>query len=140
MLEEIVLEVSDLQIGFGRKNHMQMAVDGITFSVKKGEILGIVGESGSGKSLTAHTLLGLQTKEATITSGNVQFDGTDILTISEKQRLKYLGSELSIIFQEPMTSLNPVMKVGKQVDEMLLLHSDLRKDELRERTMEALRE
>ncbi|HEX3077294.1 MAG TPA: ABC transporter ATP-binding protein [Lachnospiraceae bacterium] len=140
MLEEIVLEVSDLQIGFGRKNHMQMAVDGISFSVNKGEILGIVGESGSGKSLTAHTLLGLQTKEATITSGNVQFDGTDILTISEKQRLKYLGSELSIIFQEPMTSLNPVMKVGKQVDEMLLLHSDLRKDEIRERTLEALRE
>ena len=106
--------------------------------MEKGEIVGIVGESGSGKSMTAHTIMGLVKRSDVTISGTAEFDGADLLSMSREELRGYQGEELSIIFQEPMTSLNPTMKIGKQVEESLRIHTKLSKEERRARALEAM--
>lgn len=135
---EALLEVQHLSVGFEEKNGEKTAVDDISFVVNKGEILGVVGESGSGKSMTALTVMGIQPEEARI-SGEIFFRGEEISGLSEEERNRIRGNGMGMVFQEPMTSLNPVLKVGPQVEESLKIHTDLSAREIRERSLEALR-
>ena len=136
----MLLEVNNLSIGFDDTKPIKMVVNNISFHVEKGEILGIVGESGSGKSMTALSIMGLQKDSAKITNGEIIVEGNNLLTMSEKKRRSYLGKEIAMVFQEPMTSLNPVVKIGEQVSEMLAIHTRLSRKEQKERTLEALLE
>lgn len=121
-----LLDVQDLRVTFKTPDGDVVAVNNLTFSLKTGETLGIVGESGSGKSQTAFALMGLLANNGVI-SGSAHFNGKEILNLSEKQ-LNYLrAKEIAIIFQDPMTSLNPYMKVGEQLMEVLMLHKGLDK-------------
>ena len=133
-----MLNVKNLSIIFHDREEPFHAVKGISFQVEKGEIVGIVGESGSGKSMTAHTIMGLVKRGDVTISGTAQFDGADLLSMSREELRGYQGEELSIIFQEPMTSLNPTMKIGKQVEESLRIHTKLSKEERRARALEAM--
>ena len=126
-----MLNVKNLSIIFHDREEPFHAVKGISFQVEKGEIVGIVGESGSGKSMTAHTIMGLVKRGDVTISGTAEFDGADLLSMSREELRGYQGEELSIIFQEPMTSLNPTMKIGKQVEESLRIHTRLSKEERR---------
>lgn len=118
-----MLKVEDLSVRF--RDHLSEgeAVKGISFEIQTGEITAIVGESGSGKSMTALSIIGLLKKHAEV-QGRIFLDDTDLLALEKKQRHSRMGDEITMIFQEPMTSLNPVMRVGKQVDEVLRLHPD----------------
>lgn len=136
----MLLDVNNVSIGFADTKPMQMVVNNISFQVDQGEILGIVGESGSGKSMTALSIMGLHKDTARITSGEIIVEGNNLLSMSEKQKRSYLGKEIAMVFQEPMTSLNPVMKIGDQVSEMLAIHTRLSRKEQKEKTVEALLE
>lgn len=118
---ELLLKVENLSISFGSKNELNKVVNGVSFELRKQQILGIVGESGSGKSVTALAILGLLPKNATIT-GNILFSNTNLQTASEKEFQKIRGNKISMIFQEPMSSLNPSLTCGYQVQEILLQH------------------
>ena len=118
-----MLKVENLSIRFKDDLSDEDAVKGISFAVQTGEIAAIVGESGSGKSMTALSIMGLLKKHAEV-QGSIFLDDMDLLALDEKQRHACMGDEIAMIFQEPMTSLNPVMRVGKQVDEILRLHPD----------------
>lgn len=134
----MLLDIKNLSIGFVDTKPIQMVVDNISFQVDQGEILGIVGESGSGKSMTALSIMGLLKDSAKITNGEIIIEGDNLLSMSEKQRRSYLGKEIAMVFQEPMTSLNPVMKIGEQVSEMLALHTTLSRKEQKKKTLDAL--
>ncbi|RND35753.1 Stage 0 sporulation protein KD [Lacticaseibacillus paracasei] len=128
-----ILEVKDLQIDFATYAGPVHAIRNVSFDLNKGETLAIVGESGSGKSVTVRTVMGLLAPNAKITHGEVLFNGEDILKKSEKQLNAMRGNDVSMIFQDPMTSLDPTMTIGKQVAEPLLLHSKISKaDALKE--------
>jgi peptide/nickel transport system ATP-binding protein len=133
-----ILRVNNLSIGVQTGEGIFDVVDKICFSIHKGEILGIVGESGCGKSLTALSIAGLLAQNVMIRSGNIIFDGMDMRSLKRDDIRKVQGRDLSMIFQEPMTSLNPLMKIGRQVSENLKLHSSLTKREIREQTLEIL--
>jgi oligopeptide/dipeptide ABC transporter ATP-binding protein len=133
-----LLEVRDLRTSFRTDDGIVQAVDGVSFSVELGKTLGIVGESGCGKSVTCLTIMGLNNPRSSMSSGQAEFDGEDLITAS-KQRLRELrGSKVAMIFQDPMTSLNPVKSIGWQLGEAVLLHNDISKKETRERSLEAL--
>ncbi|MCM1101878.1 MAG: ABC transporter ATP-binding protein [Clostridium sp.] len=137
-LTQTGIQIENLSVSFGATE----AVRNVNLEIGRGEILGVVGESGSGKSVTALTLMGLLAESGCVTSGRVVFDGT-VLTEAGKPRDKALyrsfqGDRMSMVFQEPMTSLNPTKKVGAQVEEMLQLHTDLGREERRERVLESL--
>ncbi|WP_455716624.1 dipeptide ABC transporter ATP-binding protein [Anaerosporobacter sp.] len=134
----MLLEVNNLSIGFADTKPMQMVVNDISFQVDQGEILGIVGESGSGKSMTALSIMGLLKDSAKIMNGEINVEGENLLAMAEKQRRSYLGKEIAMVFQEPMTSLNPVMKIGEQIREMLSIHTSLSKKEQMDRTLDVL--
>ena len=128
-----ILEVKDLQIDFATYAGPVHAIRNVNFDLNKGETLAIVGESGSGKSVTVKTVMGLLAPNAKITHGEVLFNGADILKKSEKQLNAMRGNDVAMIFQDPMTSLDPTMTIGKQVAEPLLLHSKISKaDALKE--------
>ncbi|MDS0489566.1 ABC transporter ATP-binding protein [Lacticaseibacillus paracasei] len=128
-----ILEVKDLQIDFATYAGPVHAIRNVNFDLNKGETLAIVGESGSGKSVTVRTVMGLLAPNAKITHGEVLFNGEDILKKSEKQLNAMRGNDVAMIFQDPMTSLDPTMTIGKQVAEPLLLHSKISKaDALKE--------
>lgn len=128
-----ILEVKDLQIDFATYAGPVHAIRNFNFDLNKGETLAIVGESGSGKSVTVRTVMGLLAPNAKITHGEVLFNGEDILKKSEKQLNAMRGNDVAMIFQDPMTSLDPTMTIGKQVAEPLLLHSKISKaDALKE--------
>lgn len=141
-----LLEVSQLTIRFprrdsqrGQKSGYASVVNGVDFSMEAGEILGIVGESGSGKTMTALSVMGLLPAQARV-SGHAYFMGEDIFTYGKKERKALQGQEIAMIFQEPMTSFNPLLKVGAQVEEMLLLHGHSDRQEVRTRTLKKFEE
>ena len=134
----MLLNIDKLSVVFHDRETAFEAVDDVSLQVDKGEIVGIVGESGSGKSMTAHALMGLIKRSDVQVSGKAEFDGVDLLRLSREELRGYQGEELSIIFQEPMTSLNPTMKIGKQVEESLRIHTDLSKEERKARALEAM--
>ena len=136
-----LLEVKDLRVSFQTYAGEVQAVRGVSFSLKKGEVLAIVGESGCGKSVTAQTLMRLiPTPPSYIKSGSIMFDGkVDITKLSNRQMEKIRGSEMGMIFQDPMTSLNPTMKVGDQITEGLIKHEGLNKKAATEKAIEILK-
>ena len=134
----MLLNIDKLSVVFHDRETAFEAVDDVSLQVDKGEIVGIVGESGSGKSMTAHALMGLIKRSDVQVSGKAEFDGVDLLKLSREELRGYQGEELSIIFQEPMTSLNPTMKIGKQVEESLRIHTDLSREERKARALEAM--
>src|ERR671919_2494405 len=134
-----LLEVNDLRTHFRTDDGIVKAVDGVSFSVEKGKTLGIVGESGSGKSVTCLTILGLNNKRNTISSGEALFKGENLLTMPSSRLRDIRGNDIAMIFQDPMTSLNPVHKIGAQLVEAILLHRDVTKKAAKARALELLR-
>lgn len=135
-----ILEVEDLRTYFYTRDGVVRSVDGVSFSVSKGETLAIVGESGCGKSVTSLSILRLiASPPGKIVSGSIQFHGQDLLKFTDEQMRDIRGDKISMIFQEPMTSLNPVLTIGRQIGEVLELHRQSSKEEARARTLELLR-
>jgi len=139
-MPESVLEVSHLTVAVTDGDEVLRPVRDVSFSVRKGKITGLVGESGCGKSMTARAIMGLLKKNCRIDGGTILFDGRDITHLSAKERCALSGNEMSMIFQEPMTSLNPLMKAGAQVEEALVIHRGIRSKEAKEKTIEIFRE
>ena len=136
-----LLEVTDLRTHFFTREGVVQAVDGVSFSVEKGKTLGIVGESGCGKSVTALSISGLIPKPpARIVSGSVVFEGRDLTSLTERQLENVRGKQIAMIFQDPMTCLNPTLTIGTQVTETMLRHLDVTKDAARKRAAELLDE
>jgi peptide/nickel transport system ATP-binding protein len=133
-----LLEVNDLKTYFRTDDGIVKAVDGVNFTVEKGKTLGIVGESGSGKSVTCLTIMGLNAKRNTITTGEALFNGEDLLRMPGKRLRDIRGNDIAMIFQDPMTSLNPVHSVGKQLVEAIQLHRDVSKRQAKARALELL--
>ncbi|MDP4080612.1 MAG: ABC transporter ATP-binding protein [Bacillota bacterium] len=135
-----LLEVNDLKTYFFRKKQPIPAVDGVDFSIKKGETVALVGESGSGKSITSLSIMGLvEGSGGKIMSGSIKLEGQDLVTYKEQDLCKIRGNEISMIFQEPMTSLNPVLTIGEQITEVLIYHKKLSKKEAAKKAVELLK-
>jgi peptide/nickel transport system ATP-binding protein len=134
-----LLDVKDLRTSFRTEDGVVKAVDGVSFTVEKGQTLGIVGESGCGKSVTCLTIMGLNPKRNTITGGEALWKGNDLLTMKPSALRQIRGNEISMIFQDPMTSLNPVHTIGRQLEEAILLHRDVTKKIARARSLELLK-
>jgi oligopeptide/dipeptide ABC transporter ATP-binding protein len=134
-----ILQVENLKTHFYTRDGIAKAVNGVSFSVLPGEIFGLVGESGSGKSMTLRSILRLVPSPGKIVDGRILYDGKDILSRSSSDMTALRGNEISMIFQDPMTALNPVMRVGDQLFETLQEHGDLGKKELHERAIELFR-
>ena len=139
-MNQNTLEVRGLTVCFKTEKGIIRPVDDVSLEVPAGSIVGIVGESGCGKSMTARAVMGLLRYPGKVTGGEVLLEGREISSLPEKEKRKLRGSEISMIFQEPMTSLNPVMKVGKQVAEAVRLHTDCTREEAKARTLEMFRE
>lgn len=122
-----ILEVKDLKISFETYAGKVQAIRNVDFDLHQGETLAIVGESGSGKSVTTRSIMGLLANNAIVESGEILFNGSDILKKSEKEMQKIRGKEIAMIFQDPMTSLDPTMTIGKQVAESLIKHNKISK-------------
>jgi len=135
-----LLEVQDLKTYFVRKNLVVRAVDGVSFHVDEDETLGLVGESGCGKTMSCLSILRLVPRPGRVVSGKILFEGEDLLRKSDKEMRKVRGEKISMILQDPMTSLNPVFTVGDQIQESLSTHLKLRGAELRDRVVEMLRQ
>jgi oligopeptide/dipeptide ABC transporter ATP-binding protein len=135
---EPLLSVEDLKVEFWTSRGTVHAVNGVSFDIAPGETLGIVGESGCGKSVTSLALLGILPRAGRVTSGRAIFDGRDLLTLSDRELRKIRGKDAAMIFQDPMTSLNPVLTVGRQIRESLEAHLDLDKAAARRRVVELL--
>lgn len=136
---ENILEVKDLHISFDTYAGQVHAIRGVNFDLKPGETLAIVGESGSGKSVTSRSIMRLLANNANVDSGEILFKGEDLVKKSEKEMQKIRGSEIAMIFQDPMTSLNPTQKIGKQIAEPILKHQNVSKDEAYKKAEELLR-
>jgi|TARA_B110000263_G_C15300680_1_gene507814 peptide/nickel transport system ATP-binding protein len=133
-----LLEVDDLHVQFNLRDGVLPAVDGVSCSLNEGQTLGIVGESGCGKSVTALSVLRLIPEPPGSVTGAIRFNGVDLLTLSEIEMQQVRGKDISMIFQEPMTSLNPVVTVGRQIAETFVLHEGLSKKDARERAIDML--
>jgi len=133
-----LLEVENLQTHFGTPDGVNRAVDGVSFAVERGETIAIVGESGCGKSVTANSILRLIPQPPGKVAGQIRFEGVDLLTLSERAMRNIRGNRISMVFQEPMTSLNPVLTVGGQIAETLRLHQRLSRKAVAERAVEML--
>ncbi|MED1780283.1 ABC transporter ATP-binding protein [Brevibacillus fortis] len=138
-MSENIMEVKHLQTQFTRDNQKTVVLDHVSFHIKKGEVLGLVGESGCGKSVTSLSIMRLF-KDTTgeITNGEIVYNGTNLLSISESDMRRIRGKEISMIFQEPMTSLNPVMKIGEQLMEAIRLHLGYSDQKAREQAVSML--
>jgi len=135
-----LLEVDDLRTHFFTRDGVVRAVDGVSFSIQPGETLALVGESGCGKSVTSLSIMRLiASPPGRIVSGAVRFNGRDLLRLTEPEMRKVRGNEISMIFQEPMTSLNPVLTIGRQIAETLVLHRAMRRSDAMARAVELLR-
>ena len=137
-MAEKILDINDLHLSFFTPVGEVKGLNGVTFSMEEGEVLGIVGESGSGKSVTAYSIMGLIQYPGKIVGGTVSFNGHEVEKMTEKELRKMRGNEVSIIFQDPMTSLNPVYTVGNQIEEVILLHTDRNREQARARAKELL--
>ena len=135
-----ILTIRDLRVAFQVKGKLAYALDGINIDIPKGKIVGIVGESGCGKSMTAMSIMGLIKNPGKIVGGSIDFCGTELTKMSVRDYAKIRGKDISMIFQEPMTSLNPVVKVGKQVMEAIILHEKISKEEAKMRVIEIFNE
>ncbi|MFB9860612.1 ABC transporter ATP-binding protein [Salinicoccus siamensis] len=139
-MNEPVLQMKDLHVDFSTYAGTVNAVRGVSFDVYKGETLAIVGESGSGKSVTNQAIMKLLPQPPAIySSGEILFDGKNLLDLSEKQMEKVRGKDISMIFQDPMTSLNPTMKIGKQITEVMLKHQKISKNDAKKRALELMK-
>ncbi|MEN6461365.1 MAG: ABC transporter ATP-binding protein [Syntrophomonas sp.] len=134
----MLLEVRNLSTEFAMKRGIVKAVDDVSFTIDKGEILAIVGESGSGKSITSLSIMGLLQKPGRITGGEIMFKSQDLSKLSQKELQKVRGNQISMIFQEPMTSLNPVMRIKDQIMENIMTHRQLSKKDALAHTIEML--
>jgi peptide/nickel transport system ATP-binding protein len=130
---EPLLAVEDLRVAFRTEDGLVQAVDGVSFDVDAGEVLAIVGESGCGKSVTGMTLMGLTRSPNARFEGSATFDGSDLVSASDAQLRRIRGAEIAMVFQDPMTALNPVQRVGKQIAEQIRAHGDVDKDAALER-------
>src|ERR671929_15528 len=139
-MAERLLEVKDLHVHFHTEDGIVRAVDGVSFELERGKVLGIVGESGSGKSVTAMTLMGLTRDVNTRFQGEVLYKGRDLLTLPEAAMQDFRGNEIGMIFQDPMTSLNPVYRVGEQIVEAIRTHEDVDKRQAKRRAVDLLRQ
>ena len=137
-LQEPLLSVEDLRVQFWTRRGTIHAVNGISFDIAAGETLGIVGESGCGKSVTSLAILGILPRAGKVTSGRANFDGRDLLRLSDRQLRRVRGKEIAMIFQDPMTSLNPVLTIGRQISEALEIHFGLRGKAAERRAAELL--
>src|SRR4029450_268508 len=135
-----LLEVHDLRTSFRTDDGVVKAPDGVSFGGDTGKTLGIVGESGCGKSVTCLTIMGLNNPRNTMTSGEAVFKGDNLIGMSMSRLRKLRGEEIAMIFQDPMTSLNPVHSIGKQLVETVLLHHDISRKEAKKRAIESLKE
>ncbi len=133
-----LLEINSLSVAFGSTEKPFHAVDGLDLTVRQGEIVGIVGESGSGKSVTMMAMMGLLDGQGRITAERLQFDGKDLLTLGARERRRIVGKDISMIFQDPMTALNPSFTVGYQIMEVLREHLGLKGSALRQRALELM--
>lgn len=132
-----LLEVRDLTVGFKSRYGLIQAVNGVSFTLKPGERIGIVGESGSGKSVTAHAITGLHPSNARV-SGEARLDGVDLLRVSKREMRRVRGERIGMVFQNPLHCLNPAMKIGAQIEEAVLAHTGADKNEARQRALELL--
>ncbi|SKC86154.1 ABC transporter ATP-binding protein [Maledivibacter halophilus] len=138
-MSEKLLQINNLKTYFFTDEGVVRAIDDVSFSLKRGETLGIVGESGSGKSQTALSIMQLLENPGKIAGGEIIFEGKNLLNKTKKEMRKIRGNEIAMIFQEPMTSLNPVYTIGNQIMENIKLHQKLNKKEAREKTIEMLK-
>lgn len=134
-----MIRVRDLHVSFMDHGELEEAVHGIDFDIAQGEIVGIVGESGSGKTQTALAMAGLSPRHASIT-GEISLEGRNLVGLSRDEMHSIQGKEVAMVFQEPMTSLNPTMRIGKQVEEALAIHTKLSKAERKEKAIQAMRD
>src|SRR5438874_11184691 len=139
-MAELLLDVNDLEVHFSTVDGTVRAVDGVSFELERGKVLGIVGESGSGKSVTAMTLMGLTRGVNARFQGEVLYKGRDLLKVSERELQDFRGNEIGMIFQDPMTSLNPVYRIGEQISEAIRTHETIDKRGARRRAVELLRQ
>jgi peptide/nickel transport system ATP-binding protein len=140
--EGSLLEVTDIKTAFETDRGLVRSVDGVSLTLERGKTIGIVGESGSGKTVLSRSIMGLLPKRGVVRSGSVKFEGRELIGVKPKDMRSFWGSQMSMIFQDPMTSLNPVMKIGKQITESLRQHLDVSKsfaDELAENLLESVR-
>lgn len=138
-MSENILTVKDLKTYFYTASGVAKAVDGVSFNIAKGETMGIVGESGSGKSVTSSSIIRLlPPRTGKIVGGSIEFEGKDVLALSKKELNDFRGKDIAVIFQDPMTSLDPVFKIGKQMTEMIMAHQNVTKDEAWKMAVEAL--
>lgn len=137
---QTLLHIENLKTVISSKDGKLVPVDGVDITIPKGKTVGIVGESGCGKSMTAMSVMGLLPNATRIEEGKILFQGMDLTKLNPKELRKITGDKISIIFQEPMTSLNPVIQVGKQVREAILLHEKVSKEEAKQRVIEVFRQ
>ena len=137
-MSEEILKVENLKTYFFTASGVSKAVDGVSYTLRKGEILGIVGESGSGKSVSANSVIRLLPKTGKVLDGTILFEGKDMRAISDKELRQIRGNDISVIFQDPMTSLDPVFKVGSQMIELIRTHNKVSKEEARKIAVENL--
>ena len=134
-----LLEVKDLHTSFFTTSGEVKAVNGVSFNLERGKVLGIVGESGSGKSVTAYSIMQILTHPGRIVSGSIKFEGRELVGLTDDEMRKIRGDRISIIFQDPMTSLNPTFTIGNQLREAIMLHTNRNKQQANERAVEMLR-
>ena len=134
-----LLEIKNLRTSFFTPLGEVKAVNGVSYEVERGKVLGIVGESGSGKSVSAYSVLQILADAGKVVDGSINFDGQDLVTLKENEMYKIRGNKISIIFQDPMTSLNPVFTIGNQLMEAIMLHTDRNKKQAKERAVEMLK-
>ena len=139
-MSERLLEVKDLGVEFTTEDGVVHAVDGVSFELERGKVLGIVGESGSGKSVTAMTIMGLTRDVNSRFRGEVNYQGRNLLEVSDTEMQNFRGNEIGMIFQDPMTSLNPVYRIGEQIVEAIQAHEPLDKRTAQRRSVELLRQ
>ncbi|MEL7650203.1 MAG: ABC transporter ATP-binding protein [Sedimentibacter sp.] len=136
IIEQPLLNINGLKTHFFTKRGVVPSVDGVSIEIPAGKIIGIVGESGCGKSVTSLSVMGLVQRPGKVVEGTIEFEGKNLLNINKTQMRKIRGNEISMIFQEPMTSLNPVYTVGRQVSEALTIHENIDRDEAKKRVIE----